>query len=232
MALSKQNRVIGTVAIFFLFATGILFSKYEKNESKAESEAFSVEKVELRDEIPVEVKRDQSEKFEEVLREINSCLKMQLKPQIPKTENLLNQLLAALAQELNEPTLQVDRWNSWRLLMPDGNEKEYRLEVVESDDGKVRRELYAFVFDQGGQLIPTELDGELALNPKIEQLSALLNEGQVIVKGKAGSNVYSGGERLDFVESNNELKEIEVSKFNQLLKCELIEMRKSCQCLN
>lgn len=251
MAISKQNRVIGVVAVIFLSVTGISFYKYkksfvegaypilggsstEKSDLSEESEPNlnsvdpGSELQNLRDE---KIKNANKQVFSQIAGDLSECMSLKFLLS-SKEQSDLDALLEGLSTSLGEPMSQADRWNSWRVKTEDGRNREYRLEVIESDGGQVTRELHAYAFDQSGEQIPMELDPFKSQNPSEDYLKEILNSGEVTSKNRAGSISFPSGETLDFTEINGELGEIEFTKMNQIFKCNTIKERETCQCLN
>jgi uncharacterized protein YxeA len=251
MAISKQNRVIGVVAIIFLSVTGVSFYKYKKTildgafpalqeQTSSESSIDAKEGVDsaslgnrLDTELQKnsEIKKSNHQVFLQIAGDLSECMAIKIEIS-EKEQSHLEALIEGFSITLGNPMSQADRWNSWRVKTLDDRDREYRLEVIESDAGQVTRELHAYAFDQSGEQIPMELDSSKTQNPSEDYLREILNEGEVISKNRAGSVSFSTGERLDFVENNGELSEIEFTKMNQIFRCNTIKERGTCQCLN
>ncbi len=125
----------------------------------------------------------------------------------------------------------VDRFEAWSLKTKSGGERRVRLEMTESDTGDLAQELHFFGVDQQGQTYPIELDPEDTKNPNAEKIADLLKQGQVYFHEKANSALFPTGERLEYLERNGKLAEIELLKSDRIFKCTDVSKLSSCQCV-
>lgn len=143
----------------------------------------------------------------------------------------LDAMILQFQSELGPVAHQTDKWVDWHLRSEDGDEKRMRLEISENDDGTIRKELHLYAMGRGGQPVPVELDPAQAMNPSDQVLNAMLRDGEVFLKEQAGSVVFPNGERLDYVQKNGELSEIEFVKGEKFFQCQDLGHREQCQCM-
>ena len=124
-----------------------------------------------------------------------------------------------------------DRWMNWHLRTKEGLERRLRLEVTDNDEGRMVRELHWYAVDREGLPVPLELESSKRYNPNDETINQMLHEGEVFFKEKAAVAIYDSGDRVDFIERNGELTELEVLKGDRFFRCSSLKNRESCQCV-
>jgi hypothetical protein len=143
----------------------------------------------------------------------------------------IESLHSKFQSELGPVAHQSDRWMEWHLRTPEGRERRLRLEINESDDGKVVRELHYFTEAKDGVLNPLELDPSKAINPTDDVINQLLKEGEVFYKERAAVSFFPNGERVEYLEKNGDLSEVEFFKENKQFRCPDILVPETCQCI-
>jgi hypothetical protein len=174
---------------------------------------------------------DEERIFSLIVTDLNNCFEFKnftLPPSLPVTiESILNSVQSELGPAAN----QADRWMNWHLKNKEGVERRVRLEITEGDEGKIVRELKYFAVDKEGLPVPMNLPPEKKDNPTDETLNSMLKEGDVFYKEKAAYAVFSGGARVEFVEKNGQLSELEFQKGDRYFRCQNLKLRDSCQCV-
>jgi hypothetical protein len=247
MTLTRQNR---TIAILALIVFSILSYKYfqNKNESPAtESESEVSENVDQEQESAQESMGDevststtllnnqpateQQKVFGMILSDVADCLDLKIADIETTPEIRLDSLSRAFQSDFGQSSYEADRWMNWHLRMRDGKERRIRLENAESDDGKMTRELKYFTVDRDGQPSTIDMDDDKSVNPSDDVLDQLLKEGDVFYKERAAFVVFPNGERIEYLEKNGTLSEIEIIKGDRYYRCSDISERDSCQCV-
>lgn len=138
-------------------------------------------------------------------------------------------LAGEMQKDFGSVQKQGDRWMSWNLRTHEGRERRLRLEVNETE-GSIRRELRYYAIDREGLPIPLELEPHKAMNPTDETVNQMLKEGDVFYKERAGYDIYSGGEKIEFVEAEGFLSEFEVERKGTVFRCPNLKNRSVCAC--
>lgn len=157
------------------------------------------------------------------------CLKFPNSKIVAATPPIVESIIQILQGPMGPVSGTSDRWLEWSLLLPNKHEKKYRLEITETDEGIIGRELHAFV----GSLntwAPEEVPEELSRNPSDQVIENLLKEGEVTSKSKAGVTLFPNGSRLEFIEVNGELEQIEIFDEDNQFGCKDIRSPESCIC--
>ena len=244
MAIRRQNRTIWILAgVIFLLVLGFLFrdGQFEKliNEEAKMSDADisgANEEEEFGDKVGEAVQnpgqRNQARhKFGQALDKLAACFQMQSAATTDTPALQIESLYQRFQTDLGPVAHQSDRWMEWRLRTPNGLEKQLRLEITENDEGKIGRELHYFNLTRDGQPTTSLLDETQARNPSDEVINQLLKEGEVFYKERAAGSFFPNGERVEYVEKNGELAEIEFFKENKQFRCHDILVLETCQCL-
>jgi hypothetical protein len=119
---------------------------------------------------------------------------------------------------------------NWHLRTPEGQERRLRLEITETDEGKIGRELHYFSVGANGQLNPIELEQDKANNPSDDVISEMLKEGSVFSKERAAVAFFPNGDHIEYVEKDDELSEIVYYKESPRFQCPSVKMPQNCQC--
>ncbi|GIL16642.1 MAG: hypothetical protein BroJett040_03930 [Oligoflexia bacterium] len=165
-----------------------------------------------------------------IISDMQDCVDVRGQPISEDTPIGFEPLMQSLQSELG-PGTQADLWMNWHLRWKDGSEKRLRLEIIESDEGKAIRELHLFAVDKEGLPIPIELPAEKSINVTDEVISQMLKEGDVYYKEKAGVLLFPTGDRLEYVEKNGILSELEFIRGDKIYKCTNLKSKESCQCI-
>ncbi len=247
--MTRQNRTLGFVVLFSIGILGVLLwgagvfqsdTRPEASQSSAESGGGegmpSPESMgdpadgDAEDPAAVQLREDQKA-FAFIFSDLSQCLGFKPTNLAVPGSVSIETLLTLLQTDLGPPIRQEDRWMSWHLRNREGRERRLRLEVTESDDGRMNRELHYFAVDREGLPIPLEIEPERAQNPSDEALNQMLREGDVFFKEKAGTVLFPNMERLDYIEVDGMLAEIELVKAESIFRCVNLKSREACTCL-
>lgn len=254
VTMGKQNRVLAFVVVFaiillsfVLYRMGVFGNASEKStldsaagsnvEDQMESDAMGIPVSELGNSEQTAAENGGSatsdpkeeQAFAEILLDLRSCLGFSggevPKAVTPTLENLMKQFPDELGAANS-----YDRWMNWHLRNREGNERRLRLEVTSNDEGRMVRELKWYAVDREGLPIPLELDRERSINPKDDTIAQMLREGEVFFREKAAGNVFTNGDRVDYVLRNDRLSEFEITKGQTFYRCASLKGRETCQC--
>jgi hypothetical protein len=238
MAIRKQNRTIWVLAaivliglIAFLLHEGKLDEFMHSPQSTSSGSEKSTAVEDLFGEKVTEQQPTGPDQFDETLDRLAACFQF---PELETTDLppvQIESLIQRVQETLGPVSHQADRWMSWHLKTRDGKERRLRLEITETDDGKMRRELHYFTVDHDGVPTPMDLPDDKTLNPTDEVIGQLLKEGEVFYKEKANVAFFSNNDRVEYLERNGELAEIEVFHKEHQFRCSNIKVPESCQCL-
>jgi hypothetical protein len=247
MAIRKQNRallifvaIVLVVLGFVLFREGKLGLPEEKANQTPEIMPTAPTLLQPSDDgatpaAASEEKRDQpSEKqqaFTQIIHDLGDCLGSKMSVSGDLNSISLETLLAQLEPSLGTVAHQTDKWVDWHLRTQEGDEKRLRLEISENDDGSIRKELHYYAVGRDDKMVAVELDPADATNPSDETLNEMLRQGEVFLKERSGSVVFMNGERLDYVQKNGELSEIEIVRDEKIFQCQSLSRREECQCV-
>jgi|SRR6185312_7180557 len=245
MAIRKQNRAllifVAVILIglgFFLFRDGKL-TKHDHDKTNPTVVTEPTEKNITSDfqeqpesEVNSESQRVEKQKaFAQIVGDLADCFGYKIGEPNSSAPVSLDSFLQQFQSELGPVAHQTDKWVDWHLRTEDGDEKRLRLEISENDDGTIRKELHYYAMGRGGEPVPVELTPAQSVNPSDQMLNDMLREGEVFLKEQAGSVVFPNGERLDYVEKNDELSEIEFVKGEKFFQCQDLSHREQCQCM-
>ncbi|MFN7728298.1 MAG: hypothetical protein ACK5P7_04005 [Bdellovibrio sp.] len=178
-----------------------------------------------------ELKKEAELSFAQILSDMDECFGLK-SPELPPSSSLsIETVLSHVQSDWGSPIRIEDRWMSWHLRNREGRERRLRLEVTENDEGRTTRELHYFAVDREGLPIPLELDPEKARNPSDETLNQMLREGDVFFKERAGVVQFSDNGRIDFVNIDGTLSEIEMVKGEAIFRCVNMKAREACSCV-
>ncbi len=244
MAIRRHNRTIWTLAgvifllvLVFLFRDGRLEHLFnsEQDKPKETTEATSSEE-QFGDKVS-EMMQDTSQnveskkKFALALDKMGACFQMAGTTGTDLPILQIESLYQRFQNELGPVAHQADRWMNWHLRTPDGRERRLRLEITESDEGHIGRELHYFSVSRDGQPSPLELEPGQADNPTDEVINQMLKEGEVFYKERAAVSFFPNGEHVEYTEKNGDLSEIEFFKESKQFRCSDILVPENCQCL-
>lgn len=169
--------------------------------------------------------------FVQIIEDLGECLN--LKPSVlPEDSPVgIETLVVSLQTELGPPSQQYDRWMNWNYKTSQGLERRLRLEVIESDAGVMARELYNYALDRQGNAVPIDLPESMAVNPSDEVISDVLKGSEVYLKERAALVIFPAGERVEYLEKNDKLSEIEFSKGDSFFRCSNLTARENCSCI-
>ena len=244
MAIRKHNRTIWVLAaiifalvIVFLFRDGQFDRFFVENpkivmdpSQPAPDENQFGDRVGEPSQDPA-LQMDAKKKYAMSLDRLAACFQMQGSALAENPPLQIESLHLKFQAELWPVAHQSDRWMEWHLRSPDGRERRLRLEITESDEGKVGRELHYFSESRDGQLNPLELDPEKAMNPTDDVINELLKQGEVFYKERAAVSFFPNGERVEYMEKNGTLSEVEFFKENKQFRCPDILVPETCQCI-
>jgi hypothetical protein len=242
--MNRQNRALAFVIFFsvaalgvLLWTTGVLRAPEAVENKRVSQEAPTGPGPEsMGDPVPSDspasaAKIEAQKSFAQILMDLGDCFGLKTPQSSDEAPVSVETLLLHLQSELGPPSRQIDRWMSWHFHNREGRERRLRLEITETDTGTMKRELHLFAVDRDGQPVPLELDEEKSENPSDEVVNQLLHEGDVFFKEKAGSIEFPNHERIEFVETDGALSEMEFVRGDSLFKCTNLKMREACSCV-
>lgn len=246
--MTRQNRTLGFLVLFsigllalLLWGAGLFSGRVGGAEEKAESPSETSAETgagpeSMGDPVstaePAAAPPTEAEKsFTQILDDLDECFGIKSPEPTAAAKVSIDTLLGQLQSDWGQPVRIEDRWMSWHLRNREGRERRLRLEVTENDEGRTTRELHYYAVDREGLPIPLELDPEKSLNPSDETLNQMLREGDVFFKERAGVVQFSGNERIDFVNIDGTLAEIEVVKGDSIFRCVNLKAREACSCV-
>jgi len=239
MAIRKQNRTIWVLAavillmlVIFLVRDGKLADVFDSSD-KNPAEVLPANEEQFGDRVVGEttVKLEEQRKFQETLNRLAQCFQVS-GGNLPEDSPVhIETLVQKFQADFGPVTSQADRWVTWHLRTRDGKERRLRLEITESDEGKVGRELHFFAVDREGQPTPIEIEGDKARNPSDEVISQMLKEGEVFTKESAAVSFFKNNERVEYIEKDGELSEIEFFRGDHRFRCFNVKFPDNCQCL-
>jgi hypothetical protein len=244
--MKKQNRAIVVVIILAVVVlTALYFYKF-KNESSG-SVGFEVTDEngaglpEPRQEamgVPLkeaptldQTKLDEEKMFQLILTDLSACFDLKSNETNDSSPVTIESILVYLQPEMGSATTHVDQWMNWHLRQHDGAERRLRLELNETDDGRISRLVKYFAVDRDGLPVAMELPPEKSENPSDELINQMLKEGDVFFKEKGAMATFAGGEHMDYIEKNGTLSEIEFQRDGMFFRCQGFKSRDSCQCI-
>jgi hypothetical protein len=243
MAIRGHNRTIWVLAVIifvlvivFLFRDG-QFDKYFVDPAVVEADSGAApDEGQFGDKVgeggsAQTPKSDAGKRYALSMDRLAACFQMQgsALPENPPLQ--IESLHLKFQSELGPVAHQSDRWMEWHLRTTDGRERRLRLEINESDDGKIVRELHYFSEAKDGASNPLELDPSKAINPTDDVINQLLKEGEVFYKERAAVSFFPNGERVEYLEKNGDLSEVEFFKENKQFRCPDILVPETCQCI-
>lgn len=238
MAIRKHNRTIWVLAaaiilllVLLLARDGKITGLFEKAESLPEA-GSPVSEEQFGDQVPRDgqSRGQDQQNFSETLNRMASCFQVSGSTLPEASAVQIDTLYQKFQADFGSVTSQTDRWVTWHLRAPEGKEFRLRLEITETDEGKVGRELHLFSIDRSGNPSPVELPPEKANNPTDETISQMLKEGEVYTKERAAVGFFANNERVEYVEKDNELFELEFVKDETRFRCANVKNPNSCQC--
>jgi hypothetical protein len=245
MAIHKHNRTIWILAavifllvLVFLLRDGRLQELITQKEqlTAVDTSGTVVNEEQFGDKVS-EMMQESAQKFEgkkklaQSLDKLGACFQMAGATQIEAPSLQIESLYQKFQDDLGSVAHQSDRWMEWHLRTPEGHERRLRLEITESDGGKVGRELHYFNMSRDGQSNPVELEPEKSGNPSDDVINQMLKEGEVFYKERAAMAFFPNGERVEYVEKNGDLSELEFFKENKQFRCHDVLVPETCQCL-
>lgn len=169
--------------------------------------------------------------FKQIIEDLGECLNLKPSETPPDAFVGIETFILSLQTELGPPSQQYDRWMNWNYKTSQGYERRLRLEVIESDSGILARELYNYALDRQGNAIPIDLPESMAVNPSDDVISEILKGSEVFLKERAALVLFPGGERVEYLERNEKLSELEFSKGESFFRCSNLTARESCSCI-
>ncbi len=163
-----------------------------------------------------------------VLKQMLECLDIEApSPSVDSVQ--IEQLLRLVEPSLGKAQI-VERWRAWHVRDPQARERRVRIETVENDEGQVSRELHYYGVDADGQVYPLELDPRDVMNPSDQIIQGLLSKGQMFYQEVAMAGLFPGGERIEYVNKNSQLAEIEFLKSDRVFNCQSVLRPSTCIC--
>lgn len=175
-------------------------------------------------------KNQEQVSFAEILHLLKDCLSIdqtEVPVQVPVS---LEGLVAVLQPELGPPMKQEDQSMTWHLRNHEGRVRQIHLEVSEDDRGHSVKQLKYFAVDREDQPIPMQISEAQSVNPSDEVIQAFLKEGDVFFKEKAGFVTFAAGEKIDFLETDGMLSQIDITVKGTSFSCRNLIGPDSCAC--
>jgi hypothetical protein len=169
--------------------------------------------------------------FAKIMDEMRDCLEMSRTGFGEDNPVTVETMTSQVAQDFGQANGQGDRWYSWKLNTPGGEERLLRLDYFEDELGNPQREMHYFVVRSETDVIPLDLPPDKSLNPPDEFIRGTLGDGNVSYLERARYSTFPSGERVDFVEKNGKLAEIEVTRGEHFFRCDNIKDKQSCHCV-
>lgn len=243
--IKNQNKSLIYVSLFvalllaFVFKyTGAFDQKQKPNEietsdAAAENSTPPSQEAMAEPQVPVVTKASDLEDqktFSYIMSDLSNCfdLKSSVGESTPLT---IESVISSVQSELGPAVGQADRSMNWHLRNREGIERRLHMEITESDDGKIFREMKYFAVDNEGLPVPMELAPEKSNNPSDEVVNQMLKEGDVFFKEKAAYALFSSGARIEFTEKNGQLSDFEFQKGERFFRCQNLNARDACQCI-
>ncbi|MEZ0391933.1 MAG: hypothetical protein ACAH59_06945 [Pseudobdellovibrionaceae bacterium] len=235
MAIRKQNRTIWVLAavillmlVVFLIRDGQIAQMLQTNsQSQSTDPTSSVEQ--FGDRVGGNQTQDRQNFFQS-LDLLAACFQVSGSA-LPENAAIgIDSLLQKFQADFGSVSQQSDRWVYWGLRTREGNERRLRLELTETDSGKIVKELHYFSVDQNGQQVAIELDPQKTKDPNDEVISQLLKDGEVFTKERAAVAFFQDLDRVEYIEKDGELLEIKFFNDNHQFQCANVKNPKSCQC--
>ena len=171
----------------------------------------------------------ENELYSSVLKQMLECLDIEAPPKVTAQSVQVEGLLNLVEPSLGKAQV-VERWKAWHLRDAQKRERRVRLEVVENDEGQISREMHYFGVDKDGQLQPLELDPRDVMNPSDQTIQSLLSKGEVFYQETAHAGLFAGGERIEYINKNGKLAEIEFLKSDRVFACQSVLRSQTCVC--
>lgn len=240
MAIRKQNRTIWVLAAVILVLLLIFLVRDGRlSEALLETEDQPVDATtsqSLEEQFGDKVLGDGStkgpdqQKFQETLNRLAQCFQVS-GATLPESSPIqIETLFQKFQADFGPVSHQADRWVNWHLRTREGKERRLRLEITESDSGQIGRELHYFAVDRTGLPTPIELEPEKAMNPSDEVINQMLKEGEVFTKEKASVAFFPNQARVEYVEKDGQLSELEFYMNEHQFRCHDVKVPENCQC--
>lgn len=178
---------------------------------------------------PEEVAERQT--FSKIMEEMRDCLEMSRASFGDNNPVTVDTMTNQVSGDFGSPVGQGDRWYSWKLTTPGGEERLLRLDYFEDELGNPQREMHYFVLRSETDVIPMDLPPDKSLNPPDDFIRKTLGDGKISYSERARYSVFPSGERVDFVEKNGKLAEIEVTRGEHFFRCDNVKDKESCHCV-
>lgn len=142
-----------------------------------------------------------------------------------------NQILSLVNTAAGVPAIE-ERWRSWNFKTKDGTEQTLRLENNEDEFGIRTKKLSQYRLDENHQIMTLlTLPPELSGTPNDENINGFLKDKNLAAKERSTTAFYKQGDRVDFIERDGVLQEVEILKGETLFRCPNLKSRESCQCV-
>lgn len=164
-----------------------------------------------------------------IISNLHSCLGITSGAPLESLPISVESMLSTVQGQLG-PATQLERWVEWRFKKPDGVEHRYRMEINETDEGVIRRELQEFKVEADGTLSNVESAQSKQQNPSEESVDTLVKNDQLLNKERAGAALFVTGEKLEYTEVNGTLFQFEFERGTHLYRCKDLKSTQSCQC--
>lgn len=241
MAIKRQNRVILALFVMIFGLLAIFWFQQSKIQHETPRVPLELENVNL----PGESTSEEFEidnrpsslsaeavTFAEIIADLSNCMDVRETGGLTTdAQGSIQALIWHFEESLGNAQIEVDKWKEWDILRRDHSFVRLRLELKEKVGVGYHRELYETPLQRisGGQAF----EKEAVLLPKAsdEAIDDHLKRGEVQKESRGAFIQFLGGERIDFVEVQGKLVEIEFTKNQKVFRCDQITSRESCQCL-
>ena len=223
--LSKKNKVIGILVTVLILLLAGFFMRPKKTESTPVDTGNPEEQFGDK----VTPGGSAGAELMPILNRISDCFHFSTRAENP-VPFTIESVFENFQSELGPITHQSERSQRWDLKESDGKLRRLQLVTTESDEGQVGRELHAFSLDAQGNATPQETEASLALNPPDDRIDQMLKEGQVVDKERSAVAFFPTGGRIEYLEKNGSLSEIQFFQSEKSLKCPDLKHPEACVC--
>lgn len=167
-----------------------------------------------------------------ILTSLGKCLDVKSVQRENVTQLRRADLVDSVKNEMGLPVSDSEDWRNIHLVLPNKEERRIRIEMESDETNQVNRTVKYYGVDAEKLPIEIPLPKEMTKNPKDQDLLALENKGEVVLREKGGKVYFRSGEIMNFVEKDDVLTDFEFNRRGHIFKCsQLEEQQPSCQCL-
>lgn len=192
---------------------------------EAAADSGSTENEELK------LEREARAAYAQILTDLGDCLTLKGGAENVEKPIKIDTLIERYQTELGLPILRRDRSITWYLRDDQGVERRLRLENRPLTGGGFKKVVTYYTVDPSGDEVPYDPNPASPLTGTTEEISEILNSGEVFYKEEMAMIRFSGGQEVLFVKKNDELSEFEFIVGDKFFRCDNIKARENCHCL-